>query len=208
MELRLIENKEGNCNLLLKLYTLKDNRFSYRKEVTPTGIRPTAAALTAALAREYMKEGAQVLDPFCGAGTMLIERHKAVRAYTSYGVDIQEDAVRKARKNTEAAGMAAHYINRDFFQFRHDYLFDEVITDMPFQMGHVTEEEIYGLYLRFFGCIAGFLKEDGIIILYSRNRGFVRPLAARNGFSVLKEYEISKKEGTYVFVLNRIFYRR
>jgi tRNA G10 N-methylase Trm11 len=101
-----------------------------------------------------MKEGAQVLDPFCGAGTMLIERHKAVRAYTSYGVDIQEDAVRKARKNTEAAGMAAHYINRDFFQFRHDYLFDEVITDMPFQMGHVTEEEIYGLYLRFFGCIA------------------------------------------------------
>ena len=208
VELRLIENKEGNCNLLLKLYTLKDNRFSYRKEVTPTGIRPTAAALTAALAREYMKEGAQVLDPFCGAGTMLIERHKAVRAYTSYGVDIQEDAVRKARKNTEAAGMAAHYINRDFFQFRHDYLFDEVITDMPFQMGHVTEEEIYGLYLRFFGCIAGFLKEDGIIILYSRNRGFVRPLAARNGFSVLKEYEISKKEGTYVFIINRIFNRR
>ena len=104
--------------------------------------------------------------------------------------------------------MAAHYINRDFFQFRHDYLFDEVITDMPFQMGHVTEEEIYGLYLRFFGCIAGFLKEDGIIILYSRNRGFVRPLAARNGFSVLKEYEISKKEGTYVFILNRIFNRR
>lgn len=207
VELRLIENKEGNCNLLLKLYTLKDNRFSYRKEVTPTGIRPTAAALTAALAREYMKEGAQVLD-LRGAGTMLIERHKAVRAYTSYGVDIQEDAVRKARKNTEAAGMAAHYINRDFFQFRHDYLFDEVITDMPFQMGHVTEEEIYGLYLRFFGCIAGFLKEDGIIILYSRNRGFVRPLAARNGFSVLKEYEISKKEGTYVFILNRIFNRR
>ena len=90
----------------------------------------------------------------------------------------------------------------------HDYLFDEVITDMPFQMGHVTEEEIYGLYLGFFGCIAGFLKEDGIIILYSRNRGFVRPLAARNGFSVLKEYEISKKEGTYVFILNRIFNRR
>ena len=207
-ELRLIENKLGNCNIMVKLYTLKDTRFSYRRDVMPTSIKPVNAALTAALSKEYMKEDAQVLDPFCGVGTMLIERHKAVRAYTSYGVDIQEDAVRKARKNTEAAGMAAHYINRDFFQFRHDYLFDEVITDMPFQMGHVTEEEIYGLYLRFFGCIAGFLKEDGIIILYSRNRGFVRPLAARNGFSVLKEYEISKKEGTYVFILNRIFNRR
>ena len=44
--------------------------------------------------------------------------------------------------------MAAHYINRDFFQFRHDYLFDEVITNMPFQMGHVTEAREAGLYLR------------------------------------------------------------
>ena len=203
VELRLIENKEGNCNLLVKLYTLKDTRFSYRREVTPTGIRPATAALTVALAREYMKEGAQVLDPFCGAGTMLIERHKAVRAYTSYGVDIQEEAVLKARKNTEAAGMAAHYINRDFFQFRHDYLFDEVITDMPFVMGRVTEDEIFGLYSRFFHCIGGFLKDDGIMILYSRNRSLVRPLAAQNGFSVWKEYEISKKEGTYVFILGR-----
>lgn len=201
LELRLIENKEGNCNLLLKLYTLKDERFSYRREVISSGIRPVNAALTAALAMDYMKEGAQVLDPFCGSGTMLIERHRAVRAYSSYGVDIQEEAVLKARKNTEAAGMAAHYINRDFFQFRHDYLFDEVITDMPFETGRLREEDVYELYRKFFGCIGGFLKEDGVMILYSRNKGFVRPLAGQSDFAILKEYEISKKEGTYVLIL-------
>ena len=110
-----------------------------------------------------------------------------LRLDSEKGISAAERLKDISREELEMCIRDSHYINRDFFQFRHDYLFDEVITDMPFQMGHVTEEEIYGLYLRFFGCIAGFLKEDGIIILYSRNRGFVRPLAARNGFSVLKE---------------------
>ena len=67
-----------------------------------------------------MKEDAQVLDPFCGVGTMLIERHKAVRANTSYGIDILEEAVLKARENAEAAKQVIHFVNRDFFEFTHD----------------------------------------------------------------------------------------
>lgn len=202
-ELRLIENKEGSFNLLVKFFTLKDERFSYRKGVIPTSIRPANAALTTALAKEYLKEGAQVLDPFCGVGTMLIERNKAVRAYSSYGLDIQEDAVLKARENTKAAGLTAHYINRDFFQFRHEYLFDEVITDMPFAMGHFTEDEVFELYRRFFAAVPALLKKEAVMVLYSRNKGYVKPLASRNGFTILKEYEISKKEGTDVLILKR-----
>lgn len=38
-------------------------------------------------------------------------------------VDIQEDAIVKARINTRAAGQIIHYINRDFFRFEHAYLF-------------------------------------------------------------------------------------
>lgn len=52
IELRLIENKEGNCNILIKLSSLKDERFLYRKAVIPTSIRPANAALTAALAKD------------------------------------------------------------------------------------------------------------------------------------------------------------
>lgn len=203
VELRVIENKEGGCNLLVKLFTLKDERFSYRKEVVPTSIRPVNAALTAALAREYMKENAQVLDPFCGVGTMLIERYKAVKAGTTYGVDIQEDAILKARKNTEAAGQIIHYINRDFFRFEHDYLFDEVITDMPFKIGRITEEEVTETYKRFFRVIPGYLKDDAMMILYSHDKELAEWLAPRSGFRVFKEFEISKKEGTYVLLLQR-----
>nr|WP_308625071.1 methyltransferase domain-containing protein [uncultured Eisenbergiella sp.] len=203
LELRIIENKEGQCNLLVKLFTWKDTRFSYRREVIPTSIRPVNAALTVALAAEYLKENAQVLDPFCGVGTMLIERYKAVKAGSTYGVDIQEDAIRKARRNTEAAGQIIHYINRDFFRFEHEYLFDEVITDMPFVIGRITEEEITDIYSHFFHVISDFLTPDALLVLYSHNKELVERFAPRNRFYIFKCFEISRKEGTYVFLLRQ-----
>ena len=174
-ELRLIENKLGNCNIMVKL--------------------------TAALSKEYMKEDAQVLDPFCGVGTMLIERHKAVRANSSYGIDIQEEAILKARENAEAARQVIHFINRDFFQFTHDYLFDEVITNMPFKIGRLTDDAVYDIYKRFFQIIPDFLKKGSILILYTHNKEHVDQLTFRTGFRIIKSHEVSKKEGTDVIIL-------
>ncbi len=201
VELRFIENKEGNCNFLVKLYTLFDNRFDYRSNVMPTSIKPVNAALTVALAKEYMKEGAQVLDPFCGVGTMLIERHKAVPANTTYGIDMQEEAIEKARENTKAAHQIIHYINRNFFHFTHDYLFDEVITNMPFAIGRTTDDEVFDLYEEFFQSVPKYLKRDATIVLYSHDYEYVRSLAPDNGFEIVKEYELSRREGTYVIIL-------
>lgn len=203
VEIRLIENKEGNYNVLVKLYTWKDERFTYRREVMPSSIRAVNGALTAALAKEYMKKDAQVLDPFCGVGTMLIERHKCVPANTTYGIDIQEEAIVKARANTEAAHQIIHYINRDFFRFSHEYLFDEIITNMPFKLGKTTEEGVRGLYERFFCAAPQYLTPEGIMILYTHNRELVHTLAEKNGFHIIQEYEISKKEGTFVCILTR-----
>ncbi|MEG7531298.1 MAG: methyltransferase [Hungatella sp.] len=204
IEIRLIENKEGSCNILLKLQTMEDGRFTYRKEVIPVSIRPVTAALTVALTKKYMKEDAQVLDPFCGVGTMLVERHKAVRANTCYGIDLLEDAIEKAKKNTEEAHQTIHYINRNFFDFRHEYLFDEIITDLPFRIGRKTEEEIYELYVKFFQKSGSYLKPDGMLILYTHNLEYIRELAHSGGYRMIKEYEISKKEGTYVVVCSRL----
>lgn len=201
VELRFIENKEGNCNLLVKLYTLRDERFLYRKEVMPTSIKPVNAALTVALAKDYMKEQAQVLDPFCGVGTMLIERHKAVPANTTYGIDSQEEAIEKARVNTEAARQIIHYINRDFFRFTHEYLFDEVITNMPFAIGRTTEDEIFEIYNRFFQSVPKHLKEEAVMILYTHNYEYIQNMSPKYGFKIEKKYEISRREGTYVVVL-------
>lgn len=43
-------------------------------------MHPSLAALIMELAAPYLKENAQIIDPFCGVGTMLIERDIRVPA--------------------------------------------------------------------------------------------------------------------------------
>lgn len=200
-EIRFIENKEDKYNVLVKLNTIPDTRFSYRKESIAVSIKPADAALLVQLAKNYMKEGARVLDPFCGVATMLIERQKAVQANTSYGIDILGDAIAKAKINTEAAGQIIHFINKDFFDFEHEYRFDEIFTNMPFAIGRKTEDEIHEIYEHFFDCAGSFLEKEGTIILYSHHKMFVKRLAAEKKYVVLKEMEIDSKKGTYLFIL-------
>ena len=203
-ELRMIENKEGGYNILIKLYTLKDDRFYYRKHAIASSIQPVNAALMVALAKDYLIEDAQVLDPFCGVGTMLIERNKLVHTNTMYGLDIYSDAINKAKENTEAAHAIVHYINRDFFDFKHEYLFDEIFTNMPRVMGHKEEQEITELYQRFFAKAPEHLKNGGIIVMYSHNKDYVEKLLNRKIYRIEKEFEISMKERAYLIVIRYI----
>ena len=203
VELRLVENKDGKFNVMVKLYTLEDPRFDYRQEVIASSIRPVNAALLVQLAREYMVEDARVLDPFCGVGTMLIERQKKVNADTSYGLDIYEEAIEKARRNTENAGQIIHYVNRDCFTFTHEYLFDEIFTNMPFVQGRKTPLEIYEIYEKFFETARKLVKQEGIIALYTHDKTYVDKLSLKCGFNILKKCQINVKEDTWLYVLKR-----
>ena len=68
VELRLIERKDKSFIPLLKLFTIPDRRYAYRKETTAQSTSASLAALAVELARPYLKDGAQLLDPFCGTG--------------------------------------------------------------------------------------------------------------------------------------------
>jgi 23S rRNA G2445 N2-methylase RlmL len=135
---------------------------------------------------------------------MLVERHKLVKANTIYGLDIYSDAIEKAKENSKEAHTIIHYINRDFFDFRHEYLFDEIITNMPRKMGHTEESQIIELYRRFFTKAREHLKKDAVMILYSHNRELVRKLLNPKLYRLEKEYEISKKEGSYVYIIRNL----
>lgn len=202
IELRLIENKLGTFNVLLKLNTLSDDRFSYRSQSIAASIRPTSAAQLVALAKDYMVADAQVLDPFCGVGTMLIERQMLVKGNTSYGIDFYSPAIDKARVNTENAEQIIHFVNRNFFDFTHEYKFDEIFTNMPFTTGHKSEEEIEELYEAFFPKAKEVLTSGGRVIMYSHNSELVRELSLKLNFEIVEEFTISVKEGTTLFILN------
>lgn len=203
IEIRLVENKDGRFNVMVKLFTLEDKRFDYRTEVVASSIRPVNAALLVQLAKEYMIEEARVLDPFCGVGTMLIERQKKVPADTSYGVDIFEEAIEKAKKNTEAAGQLVHYINRDCFTFTHEYLFDEIFTNMPFAQGRKTSLEIFEIYERFFAFARKVVRTGGVIVLYTHDKTYVDKLSIKSGFEIQMKCQINVKEDTWLYILKK-----
>ena len=202
IEIRLIQTKDEKFVPLLKLYTIEDERFSYRKEYLPTSIAPVNAALLMELAKEYLKEDAQILDPFCGVGTMLIERNACVKARTMYGIDILEEAVEKARENTKRAGLPIHYINRNFFDFEHEYLFDEIVTNLPGQNKNRNEEQMNVLYQKFFEKALMHVKEGGILLLYSCEKALIQKNCRRYPqYQFRREYVINEKEKQSLFVL-------
>lgn len=204
IELRLLEKKDGTYAPMFKVYTAPDKRFLYRKETVAASISPVNAALTAELTKQYMKENAQILDPFCGVGTMLIERNKCVKAGTMYGLDIFGEAIDKARENTSHAGCRANYINRDFFDFTHEYSFDEVISNLPQAVSESRKEEIADLYGRFFEKIGELLKPEAVLILYSTEpkllKAAVRP---HEEYRIAEEFIMNEKNQTTVFVIQR-----
>lgn len=193
IEFKLLPSKSGGYGIMLKLHTWKDRRFAYRREYVAASMKPVNAAMAVYLVKDYLKENAQILDPFCGVGTMLIERNKLVKASHMYGIDTFGDAVEKARNNTAAAGININYINRNFFDFRHEYKFDEIITEMP---------DDTAVYDDFLDKCSELLNEDGLIILISREKNLIKKqLRLNDKFSLLREFTLNSKDNLNIFII-------
>ncbi len=200
-EIRLFFDKEKKIHVFLKMYTIPMERFSYRQETIAASIQPSAAAMLMELAKPYLKERAQILDPCCGVGTMLIERNKLVLARENYGIDIFGEAVEKARINAARAGMRINFIHRDYMDFKHEYLFDELIANLPVR-GKKTKEEQDLFYRRFFDKSEEILAPGGVMILYSNENGFIKKqLRLHPGYKLYQEYKISEKEQFNLYII-------
>lgn len=201
IEIRLLETREGNLVPFLKLYTIPKKRFAYRKHAVASSIHPALSAMLIKLAQPYLKENAQILDPFCGVGTMLIERDILVPAREKYGIDIFGEAIDGARENAVLAGEKIHFIHRDYFDFTHEYLFDEIITNMPVR-GKKTKEEMDAFYRAFFEKSKSLLTSGGKVIFYSNEEGFVKKqLRLHSEYRLLQQFCIREKEHFYLFIV-------
>ena len=201
VEIRLIANKDGKFFPCLRILTIKNHRFDYRKNAIAASIHPSTAALIMELAKDYLKEDAQIMDPFCGVGTMLIERNIKVPAREMYGTDIFGDAIVYARENTDAAGMRINYIHRDFMDFKHEYLFDEIITNMPLR-GQKSKQEMDAFYGAFFEKVKTHLAKDAVIIMYTNEIGFVKKqLRLHKEFVLLQETCLQPKNDFNLLIM-------
>ena len=166
-ELRIELRRNGSADLFLKLYTIPDRRFAYRAGALPASIHPATAAAVLRYARAYLKEGARVLDPCCGSGTLLIERGKMLPAASLTGVDIAHKAIDIARQNAAKANAPAKFICNDCLRFEAKRKYDEVIANLPFgnRVGsHKGNERLYAAML---DKLLEWLAPGGIALLYT-----------------------------------------
>lgn len=194
----LREKQDHSFGLFVKITGMEDGRFSYLKYRQPTSMSPVAAASMAALCEPYLKRDAQIIDPFCGVGTLLIERNRLVPAGHMYGTDIYGEAVLQGRENAALAGAQIYFVNRDFFDFTSDYLFDEIIGEFPrFAPGERAKAEDF--YRKFFSAWSEILKQDGRMILLSGEEGEMKKhLRLNRELRLLRQIPFRKTEKIYV----------
>ena len=101
--------------------------------------------------------------------------------------------------------MLINYINRDFLDFRHEYLFDEIVSNLPGVTRTKDMEQITRLYEGFFKKVPEVLKENGILVLYTPEESIL--LYCLKKFSYLERlgrWVINEREGSVLFVLKLI----
>jgi len=185
-----IEKDGTKCSAALKLYTLEDNRFNYRIKTLPASIKGETAAVCVRLISKYLQDNGDILDPFCGTGTMLIERAKYKGNVNLYGVDIYGEAIKSAEINTKAGELKANLIKSDIIKFSSEIKYDEIISNMPYglRVGSHKENEI--LYRDFIEKIPQLLKPKGYLFLLTADYRLLKDIAYEKGLKKVDEFVI------------------
>lgn len=205
IEIRVIVGKKGS-RVFIKLNSYADERFKYRRYAMATSMQPSKAALMMHYVKPYMKEDANVLDPFCGTGTLLIERLFAGNAKSCYGLDISAPAIQAAWENSQNAGKVLNLIQRNFDDFRHEYMFDEILTDMPRQSANMKSKQLEAIYQILFLRSCELLKEHGILAVYLEDAAFMEQMLCKHSWlKSLKKIPMTKDKTSWLFILQKLY---
>ena len=171
----------------------------------PASIAPSTAAAVLRLASDELHSRARVLDPFCGTGTMLIERSKLSPCGALTGVDITPKAIDKAKVNAAAADVDIELICKDCIKFRASEPYDEVIANMPFGLRVGSHEINDRLYAQFLKKLPEWLKPGGIALLYTMEYTLLKRLIAEQNEMELLSRKRTEAGGLLptVFLLRR-----
>jgi len=202
VEIRIVE-KDNLCKVFVKLYSFEDNRFDYRKNDLATSINPITAAIVIKSIEKWIEPTSKVIDPFCGAGTMLIERAKLEQFESLTGVDIYRNAITAATINSKLANVDIELIAEDILDFSSNELFDELITNMPFDNKSATHNKYADLYSEFVKKIPSLVRPGGMAFVYTIEKQLFRDVLLDNdALELLQEIKIESGRLTpHVFVL-------
>ena len=202
VEIRIVE-RNNLCSVFVKLYSFVDSSFDYRKNEIATSINPVTAAIVMKSIEKWLKPNAHIIDPFCGTGTMLIERSKLNEVESLTGVDIYRTAISAATINSKLANVDIELIDQDILEYSTNNLFDELITNMPFDNKSTTHNKYADLYAAFVNKIPNLVIPGGMAFVYTIEKQLFREVLMDNEeLELLQEIKIESGRLTpHVFVL-------
>ncbi len=137
----------GEFMLALRLSDDRMRHREYKSAHIPGSLRPAIAAAVALLSEP--RDDDVMLDPFCGAGTILIERAHLGRYARLFGGDSDQHALAAAREN-----IGPRYQPLELREWNAAALplarasVTKVVTNLPWGARHGTHEENRALYPR------------------------------------------------------------
>ena len=159
---------------------------SYKREHLPASLRPTVAAAIGWLARPTRED--IVLDPLCGAGTLVIERALLAPLTQALGGDMRNEAVTMARHNAHSAGVKAVWQVWDARALPLDATsVTRIITNLPFgkQLGtHEANADLYMALLKEFGRV---LVADGMLVTLTSEDRLWDEILRKHGWHIVKK---------------------
>ncbi len=161
-------------------------------------VKHGAASLNATVAHAMCRltgprEGDVVVDPMCGAGTILVERAGLDGPKLLIGGDLFEQPARMAQVNVVAGGVDAQVIQWDARRLplaRHSV--DAVICNMPWGRRIGSHRANRHLYPGFVRELARVLAPDGVAALLTQEKRLIVQLIGRESrLKVVREEHLS-----------------
>jgi hypothetical protein len=161
-----------------------------RLERVPASTTPVIAAVLARLTKAGPDD--VVLDPFCGAGTNLVQVGQMSAPGRLLGSDLDLGALAKARANLAARGIDAQLWQADaaLLPAAADSV-DRIVANLPFGKragSHAANVELYPAFLR---RVRSALRPTGRAVLLTEEKRLLRDAVQRTAdLNVIKEVEL------------------
>jgi tRNA (guanine6-N2)-methyltransferase len=157
---------------------LSDDRMRHREYKAahrPASLRASSAAALAWLSDP--RDDDVVLDPFCGAGTILIERAHLGKYAMLLGSDRDQAALAAARTNVGARYKPIQLENWDAASLPlADRSVNKIVTNLPWGIRYGSHGENRKLYPEWFREFARVLKSGGTMVLLTAEWRLMRDL--------------------------------
>ena len=138
----------------------------YKAAHIPGSLRPSVAAAMGILSRPHPED--MILDPFCGAGTILIERAHLERYQSLIGGDLDRGALEAARTNIGPRYKPIELHSWDAAALPlPDRAVNRIITNLPWGSKHGSHADNRRLYPRLFKEFARLVQPGGVIVMLS-----------------------------------------